>query len=150
MIGSRLIHPVIIGTLAGAGHGSTVLITDGHYPARTAVGPNSTTVHLNLEAGVPKGPAVLRLLLETVPVERITRIRPAADSLPSQVQDEMDAVVAGQVETESVDRFAFYGLARLPDLALCIVTGDTRRFANVLLTLGVLGSTPAWNPPADG
>lgn len=149
MINSRLIHPVMIGALASAGHGSTVLICDGHYPSRTAVGPNSTTVHLNLQAGVPTVPAVLSLVLETVPVEKIRRIQPSSDALPSAVQDETDRLVDGTIEIESVDRFAFYDIARGPDLALCVVTGDTRRFANVLLTLGVLGSTPAWSRPGN-
>lgn len=144
MITTRLIHPIILGTLAQAGHGSTVLITDGHYPAPTAVGANATTVHLNLEAGVPPVPAVLSLILESIPVEKVTLIQPPPDAHPSQVQDEIDEVLAGQVTTELVDRFAFYDIARSPDLALCIVTGDVRRFANVLLTIGVLGSTAEW------
>ncbi|TFD09406.1 MULTISPECIES: RbsD/FucU family protein [unclassified Cryobacterium] len=146
MITSRLIHPQILGALAGAGHGSTVLITDGHYPARTAVGPNAKTVHLNLEAGVPTVPDVLCLILESIPVEKITMIRPAPDAIPSQVQDEVVETIAGMVTADFVDRFAFYTVARSPDLALCIVTGDVRRFANVLLTVGVLGSTPRWRP----
>jgi L-fucose mutarotase len=36
-----------------------------------------------------------------------------------------------------VTRAEFYALARDPNLALCIVTGDTRRFCNALLTVGV-------------
>lgn len=148
MIVSRLIHPTIVGALAEAGHGSTLLITDGHYPARTAVGRNATTVHLNLEAGVPTVPAVLSLILESVPVEKVTRIQPTPDALPSQVQEEINQLLGGRIRTDFVDRFAFYDLARSPDLALCVVTGDTRRFANVLLTVGVLGSTPAWRMPS--
>jgi hypothetical protein len=41
-----------------------------------------------------------------------------------------------------IDRSVVYDTARSLNLALCIVTGGIRRFANVLLTVGVLGVTP--------
>jgi L-fucose mutarotase len=148
MILNRLIHPIILGALAQAGHGSTILITDGHYPAGTAVGNNATTVNLNLEAGVPTVSAVFPLILATIPVERLTLFQPSADALPSQVQEEIDEVIAGQITREFVDRSVFYDAARSLNLALCIVTGDLRRFANVLLTVGVLGVTPSWRMPS--
>lgn len=147
MMINRLIHPTILGALAQAGHGSTVLIADGHYPARTAVGVNASIVNLNLEAGVPTVPGVLSLVLESIPIEKITFIQPSNEALPSQVQDEIAELVTGQIATEFVDRFAFYEMARSLDLALCVVTGDIRRFANTLLTVGVLGSTPVWQMP---
>lgn len=138
MINNRLIHPDMLAALAAAGHGSTVLITDGHYPAKTAVGPNATTVHLNLAADLPTVPAVLAVVLETIALEKVTRITPSADAVPSAVHEEIDRLLPSGVEKEFVNRFDFYALARANDLALCVVTGDTRRFANVLLTVGVL------------
>jgi len=42
----RLTHPEILAALASAGHGSTVLLADGHYPAATAAGPHAITVAL--------------------------------------------------------------------------------------------------------
>jgi L-fucose mutarotase len=139
MIANRLIHPTILATLAEAGHGSTVLIADGHYPARTAVGVNARTVHLNLEAGVPTVPAVLELILESVSIEKFTRMRPSPEAPPSSIHEEIEALIERGASLEFVERLAFYDLARASDLALCVVTGDTRRFANVLLTIGVLG-----------
>lgn len=138
MISGTLIHPGIISALASAGHGSTVLITDGHYAAKTAVGPNADRVFLNLTAGFPTVPQVVSVLLDTVTVEKATFISPNPDALPSHVQEEICALLSPSIPLESVARHEFYALARTPDLALCIVTGDTRRFANVLLTLGVL------------
>lgn len=141
MITAKLTHPGIIAALAAAGHGSTVLLTDGHYPAKTAVGPNSHTVHLNLTSGSPTVPEVLSVLLETIPVERATVIRPSDDALPSLVQEEIRRLLPEPVPLTHVGRHDFYALAREPDLALCVVTGDNRRFANVLLTMGVLRPT---------
>lgn len=138
MITGRLTHPKILSALAGAGHGATVLITDGHYSAATAVGPNAETVFLNLQAGLPTVPDVLAVILETVRVEKLTRITPSLDATPCLVHAEIDRLMPESIETEFVDRFAFYDLARSQNLALCIVTGDSRRFANALLTVGVL------------
>jgi L-fucose mutarotase len=138
MITGQLTHPRIISALAAAGHGATVLITDGHYSAATAVGPNAETVHLNLQADFPTVPQVLAVVLGTVPVEKLTRITPSADATPCPVHSEIDELMPEGTATEFVDRFGFYALARSENLALCIVTGDSRRFANALLTVGVL------------
>lgn len=138
MISARLTHPEMIAALAAAGHGSTVLLTDGYYPARTAVGPNAQTVHLNLTKGTPTVPEVLSVVLETIAVEKATLISPSADALPSVVQEDVRRLLPEATPMEHVGRHDFYALARTPDLALCVVTGDDRRFANVLLTIGVV------------
>ncbi|MCX2748219.1 RbsD or FucU transport [Arthrobacter sp. MI7-26] len=141
MIQGKLTHPQIISALAAAGHGATVLISDGHYSAATAVGPNASTIFLNLQAGTPTVPQVLDVVLQMVTVEKLTRILPSEDARPCLVHSEIDTLMPEGTKDEFVDRFRFYDLARSADLALCIVTGDSRRFANVLLTLGVLPQT---------
>jgi L-fucose mutarotase/ribose pyranase (RbsD/FucU family) len=47
-----------------------------------------------------------------------------------------------EVSFEAVERLAFYDLARTPDVAVVIATGDTRQYANLLLTIGVVGAAP--------
>lgn len=138
MITGQLTHPRIISALAAAGHGATVLIADGHYSAATAVGPNAETVHLNLQPDFPSVPQVLAAVLGTVHIEKLTRITPAEDATPCLVHTEIDGLMPEGTETEFVDRYEFYELARSQNLALCVVTGDSRRFANALLTVGVL------------
>jgi L-fucose mutarotase len=133
---TELIHPELVAALAAAGHGSTVLITDGHYPGSTAVGPNATTVHLNLAPGVLDASTVLDVLLRAVPVEA------AAVMVPPEGAPEPEAIGAhrarlGDVPLETVDRWAFYDLARSADVAVAVITADVRTYANVLLTLGV-------------
>ena len=39
MLKYRLTHPEILAALAGAGHGSQVLIADGNYPFSTGANP---------------------------------------------------------------------------------------------------------------
>jgi L-fucose mutarotase len=138
MITGQLTHPRILSALAGAGHGATVLITDGHYSAATAVGPNAETVYLNLQADFPTVPQVLRAVLGTIRIEKLTRIIPSEDATPCLVHTEIDDLMPEGTETEFINRHEFYDLARSQNLALCIVTGDSRRFANALLTVGVL------------
>ncbi len=136
MIKTTITHPDIIQALAAAGHKATVLIADAHYAASTTVGANASTVHLNLTAGRPEIPEVLDAVLATVAVEHATQIEASPDALPSEVQQHVADALRSVAQVEYVDREAFYALARSADLSLAIVTGDTRRFGNVLLRLG--------------
>ncbi|MDQ0710102.1 L-fucose mutarotase [Arthrobacter woluwensis] len=140
MIRGSLKHPVVLAALAGAGHKSTVLIADLNYAASTAVAAGTPTVHLALTAGTPTVPEVLDVVQGVIPVEHATQIRPSEDALPSPVQDEVRTLLG--VAPELVSREDFYRLARSEDLALAIITGDTRRFGNVLLRIGALTEPP--------
>lgn len=136
MIRGLITHPIILGTLAAAGHRSTLLICDGHYAAATSVGPNAVVVHLNLEAGNPTVPRVVELIAGAVVIEKRT-IMEVPEERFARVQDEVNLVLGSDVELETVSREDFYTAARSTNLALCVVTGDVRRFSNVLLTVGV-------------
>ncbi|MFF5442136.1 RbsD/FucU domain-containing protein [Streptomyces achromogenes] len=136
MLLTELLHPGILEALAGAGHGARVLLTDGHYPASTAIGPRARTVHLNLSPGVLPVPPVLDVLLRAVAVESAQVMAgPAGEPEPPAVAGYRAALAPAPVE--ALGRFAFYDAARSPDLALAIVTADTRTYANLLLTIGV-------------
>ncbi|MFJ9543753.1 RbsD/FucU domain-containing protein [Streptomyces sp. NPDC101225] len=72
MLLTDLLHPGILASLAGAGHGARVLLADGHFPASTAVGERARTVHLNLAPGLLDVGTVLDVLLGAFPVESAT------------------------------------------------------------------------------
>lgn len=55
---------------------------------------------------------------------------------------EIDDLMPEGIEPEFVYRFAFHDLARSRDLALCVVTGDSRRFANARGRAFLGGSGP--------
>ncbi|MGW2278591.1 RbsD/FucU domain-containing protein [Streptomyces sp. NPDC001770] len=140
MLLTDLLHPGMLEALAGAGHGASVLLTDGHYPASTAVGPRARVVHLNVAPGLLDVPAVLDVLLRAIPVESAqVMVPPEGEPEPPAIADYRARL--GTVPVESLDRFAFYDAARSPDLALAIVTADTRTYANLLLTIGVRADT---------
>ncbi|MCD9880741.1 RbsD/FucU family protein [Streptomyces guryensis] len=135
MLLTELLHPGILAALAGAGHGARVLLADGHYPASTAVGERARTVHLNLAPGLLDVTSVLDVLLSSIPVEA------AHVMVPPEGQPEPPAIAEYRsrlpVAVETLGRFEFYDAARSPDLALAVVTADTRTYANLLLTIGV-------------
>jgi L-fucose mutarotase len=136
MLLTELLHPEILAALASAGHGSRVLLADGHYPASTAVGRHARTVYLNLTPGVLNVSTVLDVLLRTIPIEAAALMVPAAgESEPEAVREHRDRLAS--VPVVDLDRFAFYAQARSDDLALAIVTADVRTYANLLLTIGV-------------
>ncbi|MET8980044.1 RbsD/FucU domain-containing protein [Streptomyces sp. NPDC004539] len=136
MLLTELLHPGMLEALAGAGHGSRVLLADGHYPAATATGDRARTVHLNLTPGLLDVTTVLDVLLRTVPVESAhVMVPPEGEPEPPAVAEYRSRLEPVPVET--LGRFAFYDAARSPDLALTVVTADIRTYANLLLTIGV-------------
>ncbi|MFJ1729896.1 RbsD/FucU domain-containing protein [Streptomyces sp. NPDC088254] len=136
MLLTELLHPGILQALAGAGHGARVLLADGHYPASTAVGERARTVHLNLSPGVLNVTTVLGVLLRALPVESAqVMVPPEGEPEPPAVAEYRSLLAP--VAVDDLGRFAFYDAARSPDLALAIVTADTRTYANLLLTIGV-------------
>jgi L-fucose mutarotase len=134
---TRLIHPQILAALATAGHGSQVLLSDGNYPHATATPPGATRVYLNLSPGRVTVTEVLEALAPTVPVESAAVMRPDDAAVPA-VLAEYTALLPPGTPVEAVERFAFYELARGPDVALVIATADQRLYANLLLTIGVV------------
>ncbi len=147
MLKTPLLHPEILAALAGAGHGSLVLIADGNYPASTTRGPNATVVHLNLQPGVLDAVTVLRALAGAVPVEAAYVMAPlqegpyARAEAPEIWRDfAAELAAAGSaVELEPLQRQAFYDTVRTPEVALVVVSAETRWYANLLLRIGVVG-----------
>jgi L-fucose mutarotase len=136
MLLTELLHPEILAALASAGHGSRVLLADGHYPASTAVGRQARTVYVNLTPGLLNVSTVLDVLVRTIPIEAAAvMVPPASEPEPEAVQEYRGRLTS--VPVEELDRFAFYAQARSDDLALSIVTADVRTYANLLLTIGV-------------
>jgi L-fucose mutarotase len=137
MLRTRLIHPEILGALAAAGHGSQVLISDGNFPHATATPASARRVYLNLSPGRVTVTEVLEAIAATVPLEAAAVMRPHDAEAPA-VLEEYRALLPAGTPVEVVERFAFYELARRPDVTLAVATGDQRLYANLLLTIGVV------------
>jgi len=142
MLRYRLTHPEILAALASAGHGSTVLLADGHYPAATAAGPNAVQVSLNLAPGLVNVSDVLELVVDAMVIESATVMSPPPGQDKPPIFAEFRRTLPAEVPIAELDRFGFYDAAKGEDLGLIVQTGDVRTYANILLTLGVTSPSP--------
>ena len=136
MLKTRLLHPEILAALGEAGHGAQVLIADGNYPLATRSNPDGYRVFLNLEPGKLTVTEVLDAIADAIPVEAAHVMGPDDDSEPSIYADFRRLLP--DTELTRLGRFEFYDMARGPDCALAIATGEQRIYANILLTIGVV------------
>jgi len=136
MLTHRLIHPEILESLAAAGHGSKVLLTDANYPASTKLGENADLVYLNLAPGKPTVTEVLDILLTAVRLEDAAVMVPDEGPEPPVFQEYRSLMP--DLPLTKFNRFEFYEEASGPDTCLQIVTGEQRIYANLLLTIGVV------------
>jgi L-fucose mutarotase len=136
MLKTGLLHPQILQALGEAGHGARILIADGNYPLATRSNPASRRVYLNLAPGRLTVTDVLAVLAEAIPIEAAHVMGPDDGTEPS-IHADFRELLPG-TDLERLGRYAFYDLARAPDTALAIATGEQRIYANILLTIGVV------------
>ncbi len=134
MLKLPVIHPVLLGALARAGHGSTVLIADGNYPHETGAARAAQRIYLNFSPGLLTVNHVLDGISKILPIERACVMRPA-DGADLPLFAEFRTIL--DLHLETLERFAFYDAARADDLAVLVATADERHYANILLTVGV-------------
>jgi L-fucose mutarotase len=140
MLKSSLLHPEVLRVLAGAGHGSKVLIADGNYPFGTGGHPEATRVYLNLAPGVVDAVEVLRVLAKAIPIEAAEVMMPEKGPEPA-IFAEFRQVLGSGLALQPLGRFPFYEAARDRNTTLVIATGEQRVYANILLTIGVVPPT---------
>ncbi len=137
MLLGRILQPDILSALGRAGHGSCVLIADGNYPISTQSPAGAVKVFLNLRPGMAQVADVLEVLRDTIPIERATMMA-TPDGQPAAIHQELLKLLPAGLPTRSLARDEFYAAVSQPSTALVIATGEERRFANVLLTIGVV------------
>ena len=141
MLKTGLIHPEILQALGEAGHGSTVLISDGNFPHATGAHPDAPRVYLNLSPGRLTVTEVLEAVLAVLPVERAALMSPEDDAgadNDTTVHPIIERMLPAGVPVDHIKRFAYYEATMSDHLALVIATAELRPFANVLLTVGVV------------
>ncbi len=137
MLNSQLIHPEILAALGASGHFSQVLIADGNFPVAGNRGPNARIVHLNLAPGMVDALTVLDALMSATPFQAATVMQPPADYAPP-IHDTYREKLGADVAWNEMERWAFYEKISSPSTTLMIATGEQRRFANLLLEVGVV------------
>jgi L-fucose mutarotase len=137
MLKTTLLHPEILSALAASGHGAKVLIADGNYPFSTGAPAGARRVYLNFSPGKLAVVEVLQVLAEVIPVEKSVVMVPPDGSVPD-IHREFETILGPSLTLTKLKRTEFYDDAKSPDTCLVIATGETRRFANILLTIGVV------------
>jgi L-fucose mutarotase len=80
---------------------------------------------------------VLDVLLDAIPVEAAT-VMQTPDGVSPPIHQEFATLLPMGIEIKQLERYAFYDAVSSPQTALIIATGESRRFANLLLTVGVV------------
>jgi L-fucose mutarotase len=137
MLKTKLLHPDILAALGSNGHGARILIADGNYPFSTCTPASARKVFLNLSRDLLSVIDVLSVLVDCVTVENALVMLPSDDSVP-EIHQEFAEILGKETPLAKVKRFEFYDAAKSADTCLVIATGESRRFANILLTIGVV------------
>ncbi len=137
MLKTSCLNPLVLQTLARCGHGDQLLIADGNYPLDSNTHPETRKIYLNLTHGMPLVTDVLKVIQETIPIEKMAVMVPDDGSrLP--IHAEMSGMMP-EAERVELKRFEFYRACREQNVKLAIATGEQRVYANLLLTVGVTG-----------
>lgn len=137
MIKGKLIHPELLSTLAKCGHKAKVLIADSNYSFETNSSPSSVKIYLNLTPGMIKGTDILEAVLTAINVEAAEVMETPSDFHP-EIYDEFKELLPDEIELSRLERYTFYNKVCSKDCLLVIASGEQRRFANILLTVGVV------------
>ncbi len=136
MLNYEIIHPELLQGLAECGHGARILIADGNYPVTVKSNAAARIVHLNFVSGLIGGVDLVRALAGAIPLESAMYMHPEDKSMPEIVQ-EYAALLPTGLPMQGMGRFEFYDAASSDDTALVIASGETKTYANILLTVGV-------------
>ncbi|HCR9741899.1 TPA: RbsD/FucU family protein [Citrobacter koseri] len=135
MIKSDIIHPDLLQALAQCGHKANILIADANYSFLTNSSPQARIIWLNFSPGLIGSVMILEKILGYINVEKATLMTSPAE-FDNTIEREYRGLLSEMTELPHVERNAFYALAKSSDTLLVIASGETRRFANILLTVG--------------
>ncbi|EOG8083892.1 RbsD/FucU family protein [Citrobacter sp. CK184] len=135
MIKSDIIHPDLLQALAQCGHKANILIADANYSFLTNSSPQARIIWLNFSPGLIGSVMILEKILGYINAEKATLMTSPAE-FDNTIEREYRGLLSEMTELSHVERNAFYALAKSSDTLLVIASGETRRFANILLTVG--------------
>ena len=137
-----IISPELLKALAEMGHGDSLVIADGNFPAES-VGKNAIVIRADGH-GVPE---ILDAVLTLIPLDSYVE-KPVAlmEVVPGDTcgtpeiwntyKDILNKHEPDNCKIEMTERFAFYEKAKAA--YLIIATGETAIYANVMLQKGVV------------
>jgi L-fucose mutarotase len=137
---SPYLSPDLLKTLAEMGHGDEIILADAHFPGHTfcrrVLRADGVTVSTLLDAIIP----VFELDSYAPPLVMMQVVE--GDALDPQVEvDYLQAIRRHDPKApapERIDRFAFYDRAK--EAYAVLMTGEARKYGNILLKKGVTPS----------
>jgi L-fucose mutarotase len=135
MIKTEIIHPDLLQALAQCGHKANILIADAKYSFLTNSSPRARIIYLNFSPGLISSVVILQKMLGFINIEKAV-LMSCPDDFDNTIAREYRTLLAESTAVEYVTREAFYALAKSSDTLLVVASGETRRFANILLTVG--------------
>ena len=140
----KIISPELLKALCEMGHGDTLCIADGNFPAES-IGRDSIVIRADGH-GVPELlDAILTLMpLDTYvekPVSLMELVPNDVGKIETPIWDEYKKTIErhdcrGDKTVQNVERFAFYEKAK--DCYVIIATGESAVYANIILQKGVI------------
>lgn len=137
MLKTKLLHPEILMALGSNGHGAKILIADGNFPVTTCTSASAKKVFLNLAPGMLNVIDVLKVIEQFIPIEK-AYLMETPDDTPQAIHQEFKQIIKEDISFEGMKKPAFYDLAKSSDVCLAVATGETRRFANIIIQIGVV------------
>ena len=134
MLTTELINPQLMKALSLCGHGDKILITDGNYPIVSKSG-NAEKIYLALTRDCPTAIQVLDALKTVLNFEKAELMSPDENIEPEIFCEFRNRLANAEFEYHS--RFDFYEKCGKTDVKVAIHSGESRTFANILLTVGV-------------
>ncbi|MEM1011621.1 MAG: L-fucose mutarotase [Planctomycetota bacterium] len=135
---SPLLSPDLLATLCRMGHGDEIVLADAHFPGHALGVPVLRADGLPI---VPLLEAILPLFELDEYVESplgMMAVVPGDTEDPAVKQSYLDAAartIGRAPSVEMVERFAFYDRAKTAFAV--VMTGDTAKYANLILRKGV-------------
>ena len=137
MLKSTILHPELLHGLSLCGHGSKILIADANFPVITKTPPTAKKIFLNITPGLVDATTILKLIIEIIPVESAA-IMTTPDLVEQPIHTAYRSILGTIISITGFKRMEFYECSENKETCLVIATGETRRFANLLLTVGVI------------
>ncbi|MCS3407984.1 RbsD/FucU family protein [Serratia sp. AKBS12] len=134
MIKSAIIHPQLISSLAKCGHKTQILIADANYAFESNAPKGVEVVYLNLAPGTVAASLILEKLLQIINVEQAMMMS-WPTSFENTIAGEYLSLLPASCSVTYLEREAFYSQVKSEMTLLVIASGETRRFANLLLTV---------------
>ncbi|MDA7597452.1 L-fucose mutarotase [bacterium] len=138
---SPLLSPELLATLCRMGHGDTIILADAHFPGESV---NANTLRAD-------GLLISDLLAGILPLFELDSYLDGPVAMMAPVEGDeadpsveesyrkvIDELAPGTPPIEKIERFAFYEAAK--SAFAVVMTGDTGKYGNLLLTKGVTPS----------